>query len=418
MIIKTVMPQGIGYELGLKSGDRIVAFDSNPVVDVLDYEFYDSLSYFVLTAVCNGEEIDFEIDKDDDESLGLVLEDAGTTKVCVNKCLFCFCDNLPPNSRATLRIKDDDYRTSFLLGNYITLTNLTDSDFDRILRLRLSPLYISVHSTDDVVRRRLIGNPKAKPILPQLKRLSDEGIVLHTQIVYCPTYNDDYVTTARELSAFAETLAIVPVGLTAYSNPGLVPVDNGIAAKIIADVRILQKEFLLSIGRRFVYAADEFFVRAGISIPSYEEYDDFEQIENGVGLLAKFEHEALSVPISNIGCKADIQTVVATSIAAYDTIKRIVEAIGVKCKVIPIPNKHFGGGVSVAGLVCGSDIVSELKGLSIDRLLIPSCMLKEGETIFLDDMTLSELKAHLDANIIVVPVLGDVFVSTLMGNQE
>ena len=426
MKITKVYPHGIGRELGIKAGDRLAAFDGRPVVDILDYGFYDVQNDFVMTVETDGEIIDFEISKDDGETLGLEFGEELPPIRCRNKCIFCFVDQLPPVCRPSLKVKDDDYRMSFLTGSYITLSNLGESEFERILRLRLSPLYISVHSTDDNVRRRVMGNKgggASAGITEQMRRLHNGGIKLHTQIVYCHGYNDDYVKSARELSEVAASLAVVPVGLTKYCNKALTPVDRDIARKVIADTEPLQAEFLAERGDRFVYLADEFYLKAGLAVPPFEEYGEFEQIENGVGLLAKLEREAEEyLETTNDERRTTNEgreITVATSVAAYDTIKRIVELItgnrqpSTTVTVVPIVNDYFGHSVTVAGLITGGDLAAQLAGKVRGRLLIPRCMLKEGGDLFLDGMTVAELGRRLGVMVEVVGAGGEELVRAI-----
>jgi len=410
MVIKRIDKDGVGFELGLKAGDTLISFDDRPVLDILDYYFWDGETDFLMTVeTCSGEQVEYEIEKNSGETLGLEFDDELIPMTCRNNCVFCFVDQLPKGSRSALNVKDDDYRMSFSMGNYITLTNLKKVDFERIVRLKLSPLYVSVHSTEDTVRRRMMRYAGNFSIMNQLKCLADSGIVLHTQIVYCPGYNDDYINSVRKLSALAETLAIVPVGITKFSNSGLTPVTEVTARKVIADITPLQEEFLKARGDRFVYLADEFYVKAHMSMPAYEHYGNFNQIENGVGLIAKLKHEA---ELQNLNYNMQItdNVTIATSVSAYDTIKSIA---GDRATVIKIINNYFGSSVTVAGLITGRDLVEQLAGKVNGRLLLPRCMFKEGGNVFLDDMTLTELQESLGCEIKVVDIDGESLVKSL-----
>ncbi|MCL2369855.1 MAG: DUF512 domain-containing protein [Firmicutes bacterium] len=420
MKIVKVNKDGVGHELGIKVGDKLKGFDNNPATDILDYQFFDGETDFVMTIEdSSGQETDYEIEKDIYETLGLEFDAELSPMSCHNNCVFCFVDQLPKGSRDALNVKDDDYRMSFAMGNYITLTNLTQKDFDRIVRLKLSPLYVSVHSTDDAVRQRMLRCKKKLPsIMDSLRYLRDNGIIFHTQIVYCPTFNDDYIRSAKDLSAVAESLAIVPVGITKYCKNPLKPVDKAIARKVIADIVPLQDEFLKARGDRFVCLADEFYIKAHMNIPPYEHYGNFDQIENGVGLIAKLEQEAKVVACDNSPPKNGNYITIATSVSAYDTIKRIVDGLGKHITVIPIINKYFGESVTVAGLITGQDLAEQLAGKVRGRLLLPRCMLKEGGDIFLDDMSLTELKDKLGADIQVVDVDGESLVRSVLNNTK
>jgi len=297
MRICGVDKNSVGRSLGLKPGDVVLAFDGFQAEDILDYEFYDAAESFTLKVRAKNGEREFLVEKDSEETLGLSFEGDGIQiKTCRNRCIFCFVDQLPPDNpdaalRQTLRVKDDDYRLSFLNGTYITLTNLTDSDIARIKRLKLSPLYVSVHTTDEPLRRKMLGVTKSRPVFPLIQELHGAGIRLHTQTVYCPGYNEDIEKTARELFPYCESLAVVPAGLTQFQNPGLRAVTKADARKMIALVEKLQPEFLTQKDTRFVWAADEFYLKADIALPKPETYENYPQIENGVGLFAKFDED-------------------------------------------------------------------------------------------------------------------------------
>ena len=290
--IKSVSKGTIGEEIGLKSGDVIVNFNKKGDADILDYLFFDASEEFTLTVQSDEGITDIDIEKYPEESLGLVFYDDSAQlkpKKCDNRCMFCFVDQLPKGMRNTLLIKDDDYRLSFVTGNYVTLTNITDYDIERIISRKLSPLYISVHATDDDVRRRLLGSKKAGGILNIIERLSGGGIVMHCQVVLCPQINDGEVLkkTVADLYKFypaVKSLAVVPVGLTAFREglPQILPLSKHDAQKAIE---------ICGGYTDFAYCSDEMYIKAGIKLPPYEYYGEFEQIENGVGLIKKFERE-------------------------------------------------------------------------------------------------------------------------------
>ncbi len=415
MRILGVEKNSIGEELGLKAGDEVVSFDGYKAVDILDYEFYDGSEQFSLGVKRGEEETLYEIEKDADETLGLEFDREIPIRGCKNNCIFCFVHQLPKEEtlRDTLRVQDDDYRHSFISGNYVTLTNLSDFDVERIVRLKLSPLYISVHTVDDGLRNEMLGIKRSRPILPLLKRFHDAGIVLHTQIVYCPEVNEDLERSITELSEICATLAIVPVGLTKNANPRLRPVNKAEAEKVIALVEKYQKKLLGENGSRFVWASDEFYVKAGIPVPGGETYEDYPQLENGVGLLAKFEEDFAYALGNAAKCKRKLS--VATGVSAYEFIKAHAEILnkklGCDITVYQIENRFFGDTVTVAGLIVGRDIYETLKDKDLgERLIIPSVMLREFQDVFLDNMTVSRLEEKLNVKITVADSSGDGFV--------
>ena len=418
MRILGVDKNSIGEELGLKEGDEIVSFDGYKAVDILDYEFYDSSESFTLGVKRGEEETVYEIEKEPFETLGLEFDREIKIRSCRNNCIFCFVGQLPKdeNLRDTLRVKDDDYRHSFISGNYVTLTNLSDFDVERIIRLKLSPLYVSVHTVDDCLRNRMLGIRESRPLLPLLKRFYDAGIVLHTQIVYCPGINEDLEQSVIKLSEICSTLAIVPVGLTKDANPMLRPVSKSEAEKVIALTEKYQAKLIETKGTRFVWASDEFYVKADKPVPSGEIYEDYPQIENGVGLLAKFEEDfAYALKTAE---KHKCRVSMATGESAYEFIKAhadiLNEKLGCEITVYKVENEFFGKTVTVAGLVVGRDIYKTLQGKDLgQRLIIPSTMLREFHDVFLDNMTVNELSRKLGVKITVADATGDGFVAAI-----
>lgn len=418
MKISAVEKKSIAEEVGLKAGDDIISICGKKCVDVLDYENCLALSCVTLEAERQGTITEYEIEKEEYEDLGLSFEEF-TIRQCRNKCIFCFVDQLPSNEniRPSLRIKDDDYRMSFISGTYITLTNLSDKDIDRILSLHLSPLYISVHSTDDVIRKYMLGVKDTPPIMPILQKLFDGGIKIHAQIVYCPEINEDYENSFKDLSPLVSTLAVVPVGLTKNCNPVLKEVDEFSATKVIKAVERFQKLNLEKYGNRKIYASDEFYIKANYPIPDYETYEEFEQIENGVGLIAQFNHDFEEAFTTAEGKALNVS--IATGVSAYDFIKaaadKINEKFDGKIKVYKIINEFFGATVTVAGLTVGSDIARELQGKYLgDELIITRTMLKEFGDCFLDNMTIEELQEKLRVKVRAISPTGDAFVHALV----
>lgn len=421
MRIVDVDKGSVGEELGLKAGDELVSFDGHTVVDILDYDFYNESERFFMTVKRGDEETEFDIEKDTDEDLGLTLDTELTVRACRNKCIFCFVDQLPKRElRKSLHVKDDDYRYSFISGSYVTLTNVSDEDLERIVRLKLSPLYISVHTSNAELRRKMLGNPKAPDILKQLKFLHDGGIKMHAQIVYCPGVNEDIAETAIETAPYCESLAVVPVGLTKDCNTDLRCVEKIDARRIIDKVSALQQGFLESKGTRYVFLADEFYVISELPVPDYEHYEDFVQIENGVGMIALFKHETeLALNDIKVGKAGDFS--IATGVAAYETIKEAAEKVmqkyGGNIKVFAVHNSFFGETVTVAGLVTGGDIYERLKDEKLGEfLMLPRCMLKEFGDVFLDNMTVNELEHKLGTKIKIVGTDGVSFVKGCVQN--
>lgn len=427
MKILAVTKGGIAEELGIKPGCELVSFDGFPVIDVLDYDYYNSREFFTMSVRDGDETVDYEVEKYDCEDLGLELSREIPVRSCRNNCVFCFVDQLPREElRNTLRVKDDDYRHSFIFGNYVTLTNVSERELDRIIRIGLSPLYVSVHTSDYMLRNRLLGTCGQRTAIPdilsQLKKLHNGGIKVHAQIVYCPSLNDDIDKTISDIEKYTVSLAIVPVGLTRNCNPLIKKVDKESAGNVISIVEKWQKKLLPLRGTRYVFAADEFYLKAGCEIPSYEAYENFYQIENGIGLIAAFKHDfnsALNLYDSgNIG-----KVSIATGESAYPLIsecaKRLEEKFGGKINVYKIRNDFFGNSVTVAGLVVGRDIIKQLKNKPLgDKLILPRIMLRELGDVFLDGTTVPQLKKALGVSVEFIQPDGENFVKGLIGATD
>lgn len=428
MKILAVAKNSVADELGLTAGDELTAFDGFPVLDVLDYDYYNSCERFTMRAITQGECVEFEIEKDEDEDLGLELDREIPVRSCRNHCIFCFVDQLPPEDlRSTLRVKDDDYRHSFIFGNYVTLTNVSDRELERIIRIRLSPLYVSVHTADPILRARMLGTCGQRTPIPditeQLRKLYAGGIAVHAQIVYCPGVNEDIDATIAAISPYTKSLAIVPVGLTKDCNPQLKRVDRDSAARVIDTVEKWQQKLLTERGTRYVFAADELYLKACRPIPPYEAYEDFDQIENGIGLCAAFLHDfrfAMEQYAQGFVGEASI----ATGVSAYPLIRECADEIerkfGGKIHVYAIVNDFFGHSVTVAGLVVGRDLFAQLQDKQLGtRLILPRVMLREfGENVFLDGMTVRELSERLRVPIQIIQSDGESFVRGLIGAKE
>lgn len=429
-IISMVYPGSIAEEIGLVPGDRILKINGTTLNDVLDYMFLtadDVLELEVLKA--NGETEIIEVETDY-EPLGADFENAlmDAPKSCRNKCIFCFIDQLPKGMRETVYFKDDDARLSFLQGNYITLTNLSDADLERIIRMHISPVNVSVHTTNPALREKMLCNRFAGNVYARMQRLAENQITMNCQIVLCPGINDQAeldrsLTELAALSPFVNSISVVPVGLTRYRE-GLYPLkafDKASSLAVIEQVEAYQQAFLQKYGKRIVFLSDEFYLTAQKPLPPAEAYEEFYQIENGVGLMASMQaefDEALSeVEITRL----DRTVSIATGEAAADFIRGLAAALearveGLKIQVFPIRNEFFGGGVNVSGLVVGGDIVRQLKGKKLGkRLFIPSAMLRTGDDVFLDDLTLSGLSDALSVPVCPVDNDGVQFIEKILG---
>lgn len=420
--IAGIRPDSIASEAGLERGDILLAINGQEVPDILAYIRQTEEEEVMLDIrKMNGDILRLEIEKDADEDIGLIFENPLLDQPirCCNRCTFCFIDQLPQGLRSGLYVKDDDWRLSFLMGNYITLTNLADDDMQRIIAERISPLYISVHATDPTIRRRMMGHVRAGDILWQMRRLARAGIQMRCQIVLCPGYNDkdaldNTLTDLFSLDTAVQSVAVVPVGLTRCREglTPLEPVGRETAINTIGRIEAWQKRALKKTGRRFVFAADELYILAGMPYPPYEEYEEFTQLDNGVGLAAKLLHEVREAlkALRPLGGAQDKVISAVTGVAAAplmeDIGRRIREKTGITLQVFPLENGFFGPEVTVAGLLTGNDIVSGLSGKNLGKaLLIPDCMLKDRGYVFLDGMDLGALSRALEVK--VYPVVAD-----------
>lgn len=430
-LVKKVHPGSIADEIGLEPGDEVIKINDNNLEDVIDYYYLINEEFLeIFIKKHNNEEWIIEVEKDYDEILGVefTLPLMNGIKRCQNNCIFCFINQLPPGMRNSLYFKDDDYRLSVFSGNYITLTNLTEEDLKKITGYRVSPLYISIHTTDLKLRKKMLNNEKAEFLLDYLKRFAKAGVEMYGQIVLCPGVNDGgYLEkTLYDLKSFwpqFRNVAIVPVGITAYRDDrlDLKSVDEQIANDIITMVKNFQAESLKELGTAFAFLADEFYLVAGQSIPDYEHYENFTQLENGVGLIRKFEKEINSA-LSNLTKKNDLNKTVSlvTGTSSKKFMEKMVEKIrkldnSLNLIVHSITNEFFGEDVTVTGLITGQDIVNQLKGKFLgEYLLIPEVMLKDNEDLFLDDFPLKELEEVLNVKVIKIPVNGREFIECLL----
>lgn len=412
--IQSVAPGSIAEELDLQPGDLLVAVNGQPLRDFLDYvrltRQVEELTLDVRRR--DGEEWELELEKDADEELGLVIEHPQPAQ-CGNNCLFCFVQQLPRGLRPTLYVKDEDYRFSYLYGAYITLSTIREEEIERILTDHLSPLYVSVHASDEGLRSRLLGRKQLLPLFPLLKRLIAGGIEIHSQIVLCPGLNDGAALekTVADLACLLPgvlSLALVPVGLTGHREqlPQLRTHSPDAARALLAQVKTWQEDFLSQGKSRFVFAADEFYLKAGSDFPPLADYEDLPQYENGVGMIPLFRVDAAEVlaaahplPPVTVDC--------LTGISFYPEMQKFAAALsaktGVTIVVHPIENHFFAGEVTVTGLLTGADIVTALQGkLQSSILLIPDVVFRDGEDLFLDNMSPEELATALHVEIFPV----------------
>jgi putative radical SAM enzyme (TIGR03279 family) len=410
--ILTVESGSIADELGVQPGDVLLSVNGEPVDDLIDYLVEESGECLHIEIErASGETWALDIEHDSEEALGLGLPHPDPTQ-CGNNCLFCFVHQLPRGMRRTLYVKDEDYRFSYLYGAYVTLTNLSEDDLQRILKKRLSPLYVSVHAADNVLRQTLLGK-RAKEVMPLLRRLVDGGIEIHTQVVVCPGINDGeaLVFTCKELASLApgvKSLAIVPVGLTGHRQnlPELRTHTRQEAMALLDWVESRQAELLARLGTRFVFAADELYLKAEKDFPDLAAYEDLEQIENGVGLVPLFRSQTEDVlAVAEPLVLPPISLV--TGVSAASDIKlfadRLAEKCGLDLRVHTVENRFFNGHVTVAGLLTGQDLVGQLAFDSLgDILLVPDVMLREGDDLFLDDLRISDLAERLNVHVEVV----------------
>lgn len=429
--IKAVEPMSIAAELGLQAGDFLLALDDAPLIDIFDYQWRQLKQTVSMTVRKQGKIIEYDIEKEEDEDLGLLFDSPlmQDCDSCENHCVFCFVDQLPEGLRQTLYFKDDDLRLSFLHGNYATLTNLSDEALDRLIGYRFSPMNVSVHTTNPTLRQKMMRHPRAGRIMEQLKRIASAGLSINCQIVLCPDFNDgaELDRTLSDLISLypsVSSIAIVPVGLTRYRKEnGLTPLRSFTEAEsafIIRTVHALQQRCLSRYGTRLVYVSDEFYLQAKHPFPDPDAYEDYPQLENGVGLSSLFLSELRAAladssfksekPVLEAGPalrETDPSVFIATGTAAAPLIEpfctQLQQRANARVQVKAVENHFFGQGVTVAGLLTGRDLMDQLGPIIESErqrgfqplLVLPSCLLKADEPIFLDDLTLWELSSRL-----------------------
>lgn len=401
-LISKVRKNSLAAEAGIVAGDKLCSVDGVQVRDIIELSYYIAVQHVDLEIEDEGgRHRHVQIEKDPDEDLGLEFAAAVFDRVntCHNRCIFCFVDQMIPGMRSSLYIRDDDYRLSFLYGNFITLTNIKEEDFERLINTHMSPLYVSVHATDAKVRCHMMRHPQAGQLMDKLQRLFAAGIQIHTQIVCCPGYNDGVVLAKTFADLYAcypnvLTMAVVPVGLTKQRKhlPQLRTFTKDEALAIVKQVNTWQRKCRREIGKSFIYLGDEFYLLAGKQVPTAIWYDGFPQLENGIGLTRCFLDE-WEITIKRMrNCKAASPAVIPVGESAYKVLAPLLTKLNVKYNAehhfISVPNKFFGGAVNVTGLLTGKDILQEAIS---SRIILPQVVLN-NDNLFLDDMSLEEFK--------------------------
>ena len=445
-IIQQVVPGSIAEELEIEPGDVLVEINGHEIEDIFDYQYYcEDYELVVVIRKPDGEEWELEIEKDEDEDLGIVFENGlmDEYRSCHNKCIFCFIDQMPPGMRETLYFKDDDSRLSFLQGNYITLTNMQEKDVDRIIRMNLAPINISVQTTNPELRCKMLHNRFAGEKLKFLDKLYEGHIEMNGQVVCCKGVNDgeELKRTIEDLSKylpFMRSVSVVPAGITKFRE-GLYPLElftKEEAGEIIDLIESYQQGFYEEFGLHFIHASDEWYITAERDFPEEERYDGYIQLENGVGMMRLFIDEfgeALEQLVKSKKYKELKESLhrtvtIATGKLTYSTMQSFAEQVekffpGLTIHVISIRNDFFGETITVSGLITGQDLVKQIKGQQNagmelgDTLNIPSNMLRSGEQVFLDDMTVDEAEKALNMRVVPVESGGKDFLEAIINDK-
>lgn len=418
----------IADQCGLKPGDVLLRINGEPIVDQIDYQYLTAQEKILLEVEAAGSVQEIELEKDEDEPLGITFESTlmSRPRECANHCVFCFIDQMPKGMRTSLYVKDDDWRLSLMMGNFITLTNLSDKEFDRIIARCASPLFVSVHATNGAVRKEMMRNPRSDRIMEQLHRLADAGIEFHCQVVLCPGFNDgavldDTIATLSGLFPSARSMALVPVGLTGHREglTQLTPYTKETAIALMHQANAWQEKLMSAIGTRFVFAADEFYCLSGMPLPPEEAYEGFPQIENGVGLLRNFATEfATAYQYADKEDTKPRNVVIATGTSVSAFLSGLLAEHplpGVNVTVLPVENDFFGKSVTVAGLLTGTDLQKRLQDVQADEILISQTMLRHEGDLFLDDTSLADLDRSLAAPVHAVGNDGAEFFYAIQG---
>jgi putative radical SAM enzyme (TIGR03279 family) len=438
--IAEILPGSIAEKIKLSVGDRLISINGNAVIDIIDYKFLitDELIHIEIQKL-DGEVLNMEVEKDYDEDLGIQFVDAmlDKPKSCHNKCIFCFIDQLPQGMRETLYFKDDDSRLSFFQGNFVTLTNMKEEDIDRIIRYNISPINVSVHTTDAELRKIMLNNKFAGNVYDRLKRLSEASIKINCQVVSCPGINNgkELIKTIEDLYKLypsIENLAVVPVGITKYREGlfNLKLYDKDSATQEIESVSKLQKRYISEIGSPFVRLSDEFYVTAEIDVPQEDFYDGYDQLEDGIGMIrllrSVIDEDVVDLKLNHTGDFTFI-----TGVSAYEEILKVAHKITtcnskININVKKIVNNFFGETITVAGLLTGKDIIDQLSQEKLgEYLIIPVNMLKRGyelgdheEQIFLDNITVSDLEKTLKTKVLICDYSGEDLIHIINENSR
>ena len=433
VLISGVESHSPASRVGMEAGETLLTINGNEITDVLDYRFYmTDRRLEVVTRTFSGGQKRYRIQKEEYEELGLEFDTylMDRQMSCKNKCIFCFIDQMPKGMRPSLYFKDDDSRMSFLFGNYVTMTNMTDQDIQRIIKMHISPINVSVHTTNPELRVKMMANPRAGSCLVYLRQLAQAGIRINVQMVLCPGINDGEelrrsLSDLEKLMPALESVSCVPVGLTKFRE-GLYPLRTYTpeeAAAVIDLIHSFSDRFLEQYGSRVAYPSDEFFLKAGRPFPPVEYYGAFDQLESGVGMMALLEDEFCQAleGIPSRPIKRRISA--ATGFGAYPLIQKLADRLmerfeGLQIQVFPVENRYFGPEITVSGLVTGKDLTEQLAGKELgEALIIPCVMLRHEQDRFLDDMTLEEAEKRLGITIRPVPNDGYLLADALAGEQ-
>lgn len=433
-IIQSVIPGSIAEELELEAGDAVLAVNDSEIEDIFDYQFLTQDSYIeLLVEKKDKEEWLLQIDKDPDEDLGIQFENGlmDEYRSCRNKCVFCFIDQMPPGMRDTLYFKDDDSRLSFLQGNYVTLTNMSDHDIERIIKYHLGPINVSVQTTNPELRCEMLHNRFAGEALEKMEKLYGAGIEMNGQVVLCAGLNDgeELDRTIRDLGRFCpvmQSMSVVPVGLTKYRDGlyPLRPIEKEDAERAIDQIERWQKNFYEKYGLHFVHASDEFYVLAGRTLPEEERYDGYIQLENGVGMLRLLIEEVTEAYMNAKGDLRQREISIATGELPYPFLKELTDLIcgkfpNLQVHMYPVINHFFGEKITVSGLITGWDLIGQLTGQPLGQeLLLPVNMFRSGENVFLDDLTLEDVQRALQVPVNIVKSSGQDFFNAVVGEER
>lgn len=433
-MIKSVEEGSIAWEMGIEPGDVLLRINNNIIEDVFDYHYYvNDEELLVLIRKANGEEWELEIEKDYEDDLGIEFEQGlmDEYRSCRNKCMFCFIDQMPKGMRETLYFKDDDSRLSFLQGNYVTLTNMSDHDIERIINYHLEPINVSIHTTNPELRCKMLHNRFAGDALKKIDVLYEGGIMMNGQIVLCKGENDgeELERSIRDMTKWLpnlQSVSVVPVGLTKYRE-GLYPLEpfhKEDARKVLDTIHKWQKKIYEEYGIHFIHASDEWYLLAEEELPEEERYDGYLQLENGVGMLRLLENEFIKAYDELEGDDRKRHVSLATGRLAAPTIEKLIERLkekypDLKADIYPIRNDFFGELITVAGLITGQDLRNQLADKELgDVVLLPNNMLRSGEEVFLDDMTVTELAEALQIKVKIVGSSGQDLINAVLQMEE